>query len=105
MAEDKSDNAQLRNSFYSEDPLLTLELINQRLSKLNASTGAETSTIATDTSAKISRITTFSKSSAQNQIDNDPNNNQDHSLWWLNTRRRCHKHINKKRSIIRRKHI
>ncbi|WNC70740.1 hypothetical protein RGQ13_11420 [Thalassotalea psychrophila] len=26
-----------------------------------------------------------------------------HSMWWLNTRRRCHKHATIKRSYIRRK--
>ncbi|TRX56334.1 hypothetical protein [Thalassomonas sp. M1454] len=26
------------------------------------------------------------------------------SMWWLNIRRRCHKHNNLKRNLIRRKH-
>ncbi|WNC70121.1 hypothetical protein RI845_08265 [Thalassotalea nanhaiensis] len=32
-----------------------------------------------------------------------PNSPKDHSMWWLNSRRRCHKHCSNKRSYIRRK--
>lgn len=40
---------------------------------------------------------------AQNEDSFDADHDQ-HSMWWLNVRRRCHKHSSIKRSHIRRKH-
>ncbi|KGJ93500.1 hypothetical protein [Thalassotalea sp. ND16A] len=91
MAEDKSDNLKLRNNYALTDSFV----VKSHQIDIN---------YLKDNNISINYISPADSANTSEHItaNNDPENA--HSMWWLNTRRRCHKHTNVKRKLARRKH-